>query len=65
MEPWIAERIEQERQRQREGTRLPLYIEPPAPSRVDDERNHQRTPDERRGWCIIDDAVDTSIDTAI
>ena len=64
MEPWSAERSEQERQGQREGLRLPLFIEPPS-SRVDDDRNHERAPEDERGWCIIDDGVDTGIDTAI
>ncbi len=64
MQPWIEERIEQERQRQREGARLPLYIEPPAAQRAGDELSPEPQREER-GWCEIDDTIDTGIDTAI
>jgi hypothetical protein len=62
MQPWIAERIE--RERQREGIRIPLYIEPPSlPG--DDEGLSYEPPREERGWCEIDDTIDSTIDTAI
>jgi hypothetical protein len=64
MQPWIAERIERERQREREGMRIPLYIEPPGPPRADEGLSWE-PPREERGWCEIDDTVDTGIDTII
>jgi hypothetical protein len=64
MQPWIAERIERERQRQQEGARLPLYIEPPSHSPADEGLSWE-PPREERGWCEIDDTIDSTIDTAI
>lgn len=65
MQPWIKERIERERERRIEGARIPLYIEPPAPSQRDEGLSHEPAREEPRGWCEIDDTVDTTIDTAI
>ncbi len=64
MQPWIAERIERERDEQREGQRVPLYIEPPAPSRPDEDCRHEHQ-DERRGWCVIDDTLDDCLDDTL
>jgi hypothetical protein len=64
MQPWIAERIERERQRQHDGARIPLYIEPPRHPRADEGLSHE-PPREERGWCEIDDTIDSTIDTAI
>ncbi len=64
MQPWIAERIERERARQNESSRLPLYIEPPSMPRGDEDLSHEPAREER-GWCEIDDTIDTGIDTAI
>ncbi len=64
MQPWIAERIERERQRHDEGSRLPLYIEPPSMP-VGDEDLSYEPPREERGYCEIDDVVDIGIDTVI
>lgn len=64
MNPWIAQRSERQRERQREGLRLPLFIEPPAP-RGGEERVREHAPEDERGWCVIEDDVSTVIDTAI
>ena len=64
MQPWIIERIERERARQTERARLPMYIEPPTHPQGDENLSYE-PPREERGWCEIDDTVDTSIDTAI
>ncbi len=64
MQPWIAERIERERERQSERARLPLYIEPPALPRHSEDLSHE-PPREERGWCEIDDTLDSIIDTTI
>jgi hypothetical protein len=65
MRPWNSERSERERERQREGARIPLYIEPPSPTRPREDLRRAPSQEEPRGWCVIDDTVDTSIDTAI
>ncbi|MFH1467412.1 MAG: hypothetical protein ABIO70_23715 [Pseudomonadota bacterium] len=62
MRPWISQRIERERERRGENRRIPLYIEPSTPSRAGEDRPERR-PDEPRGWCVIDDTLDTAIDT--
>ena len=64
MQPWIAERIEHERQRQQEDARIPLYIEPPSRPGAEEGLSWE-PPREERGWCEIDDTIDSTIDTAI
>jgi hypothetical protein len=65
MQPWIRERIERERQRQIEGPRIPLYIEPPTPRQGDEGLSWDPSHEEPRGYCEIDDTLDSSIDTAL
>ena len=64
MQPWIAERIEQQRRRQVEDARIPLYIEPPSLPGADEGLSYE-PPREERGYCEIDDTIDSGIDTAI
>jgi hypothetical protein len=61
MGPRITERSERDRERQGEPRRIPLFIEPPPPSRAGEDQPAQPT-DESRGWCVIDDTVETVIE---
>lgn len=56
MEPWVIERLRQERERRREQDRVPLYIQPPIPPfPPDEERDPSHDPpDSQRGYCIIE-----------
>jgi len=61
MRPWFSDRRERERGRQGETRRIPLFVEPdPLPG--SEAEPPARPAEEHRGWCVIDDCVDTVIE---